>query len=191
MTEIKTELAITPEEAAVLPSLDRGVGSHTAVLRVVIADDHPLFRHAVRGAIERHPGLVLVGEAEDGRQALELIDTLEPDVAVLDHRMPGLTGAEVCEVLQGRKNPPATALVMLSAFEDADLVWGAVSSGAAGYIGKGASPSAICDAIEQVGRGGIAFTKTTSSGVTEGFARHFGRADPGAARTQATRGTTA
>ena len=191
MTEIKTELATTPEEAAVLPSLDRGVGSHTAVLRVVIADDHPLFRQAVRGAIERYPGLVLVGEAEDGRQAIELIDTLEPDVAVLDHRMPGLTGAEVCEVLQRRENPPATALLMLSAFEDADLVWGAVSSGAAGYIGKGASPNAICDAIEQVGRGGIAFTKTTSSGVTEGFARHFGRADPGAARTQGTRGTTA
>lgn len=182
MNEIQTELAITPEEVAALPSLDRGVGNHTAVLRVVIADDHPLFRQAVRGAIERYPGLVLVGEAENGRQAIELIDTLEPDVAVLDHRMPNLTGAEVCEILQGRENRPATVLLMLSAFEDADLVWGAVSSGAAGYIGKGASPTAICGAIEQVGRGGIAFTKSTSSSITEGFARHFGQSDPRSSR---------
>ncbi|MBA2348459.1 MAG: response regulator transcription factor [Solirubrobacterales bacterium] len=177
MTIIKTGLATTAEEVAVLPSLDRGVGNHTAVLRVVIADDHPLFRQAVRGAIERYPGLALVGEAEDGQQALELIDTLEPDVAVLDHRMPALTGAEVCEVLHGREYRPATALLMLSAFEDADLVWGAVSSGAAGYIGKGASPNDICKAIEEVGRGGIAFTPSASSSITEGFARHFGRSD--------------
>lgn len=178
MTKIKTELATTPDEATVLPSLDRGVGNHTAVLRVVIADDHPLFRQAVRGAIERHPGLALIGEAEDGQQALELIDTLQPDVAVLDHRMPTLSGAEVCAELRGREHRPATALLMLSAFEDADLVWGAVSSGAAGYIDKGASPDAICAAIEEVGRGGIAFTKSTSAGMSEGFARHLNRDDP-------------
>ena len=165
-------------EPAVLAGLDRSSGSHTAVLRVLVADDHPLFRQAVCGAIARHPGLALVGEAADGTEALALIDELEPDVAVLDHRMPGLTGAEVCEALQARADRPATALLMLSAFEDSELVWGAVSSGAAGYIGKGASQADICDAIEQVGRGGIAFTPTTGRGISEGFSQHFGRPSP-------------
>jgi len=168
--------AAEPEVAA---ALDRGVGAATAVLRVVVADDHPLFRQAVCGAIDRHPGMTLVGEAADGDAALALIDALEPDVAILDHRMPGRTGAEVCEALQARADRPATALLVLSAFEDAELVWGAVSSGAAGYIGKTASPAAICAAVEKVGRGGIAFTETTGRGVSEGFARHFGRSDGG------------
>jgi two-component system nitrate/nitrite response regulator NarL len=172
MTAIVAPATIDP---AVLPGLDRSSGSHTAVLRVVVADDHPLFRQAVCGAIERHPGLALVGEAADGEEALALIDALEPDVAVLDHRMPGLSGAQVCEALQARDSRPATALLMLSAYEDGELVWGAVSAGAAGYIGKGASQAAICDAIEQVGRGGIAFTPTTGRGISDGFAQHFGR----------------
>jgi len=163
-------------EPAVLAALDRPSGTHTAVLRVIVADDHPLFRQAVCSAIARHPGLALVGEAADGQEALDLIDGLEPDVAILDHRMPGMSGAEVCEALQAREDRPATALLMLSAFEDAELVWGAVSSGAAGYIGKSASQGAICDAIERVGRGGIAFTPTTGRGISEGFAQHFGRA---------------
>ena len=174
MTNTLTPPEPADAEPVVLPGLDRAAGTHTAVLRVVVADDHPLFRQAVCGAIDRHPGLALVGEADDGREALELIDALEPDVAVLDHRMPEMTGAQVCDALQAREHPPATALLMLSAFEDSELVWAAVSFGASGYIGKTAPQSAICDAIEQVGRGGIAFTETTARGVAGGFARHFG-----------------
>ena len=157
------------------PTAEAPVPAGTAVLRVLVADDHPLFRQAVCGAIARHEGLELVGEAGDGEEALELIDALHPDVAVLDYRMPGLTGAEVCEALQSREDRPETSLLLLSAFEDGELVWGAVSSGAAGYIGKGATQAEICEAIEQVGRGGIAFTDATGRGVSEGFARHFGR----------------
>ena len=166
-----TSALASPAPTAEAP--DPGAG--TAVLRVLVADDHPLFRQAVCGAIARHDRLELVGEAGDGEEALELIDALRPDVAVLDYRMPGLNGAEVCEALQSREDRPETALLLLSAFEDGELVWGAVSSGAAGYIGKGATQVEICEAIEQVGRGGIAFTDTTGRGISEGFARHFGR----------------
>jgi two-component system nitrate/nitrite response regulator NarL len=168
-------------EPDTLPALDRGAGSHTAVLRVVVADDHPLFRQAVCSAVARHPGLALVGEAADGEEALALIEALEPDVAVLDQRMPGLRGADVCEALQARTDRPATALLMLSAFEDADLVWGAVSAGAAGYLGKGASQGEICEAIERVGRGGNAFTERTARGLATGLARHVGAGEAGPA----------
>ncbi len=179
MTSVISPPPATSAGSAVLPAPDGGSEARTAVLRVLVADDHPLFRQAVCGAIARHPRLALVGEAADGREALELIDELKPDVAVLDHRMPGMTGAEVCEALQAREQRPATALLMLSAFEDGELVWGAVSSGAAGYIGKSASRAAICEAIEEVGRGGIAVTETTGRGIAEGFAQHFGRSGPG------------
>jgi two-component system nitrate/nitrite response regulator NarL len=120
---------------------------------VLIADDHPLFRRGLAAAVRRDPALELVGEAVDGPEALELVKALDPDVAVLDYRMPGLTGVEVCVRLRGAR----TAVLLLSAFEDGDLVTAALGAGAAGYVGKSASQWKICDAIGRVARGGIAF----------------------------------
>jgi two-component system, NarL family, nitrate/nitrite response regulator NarL len=145
-----------------------------ATLRVLIADDHPLFRLALATAIGRDPGLDLVGQAGDGREALELIDDLEPDVAVLDQRMPELTGREVIAALAAREGGATPAVLVLSAFEDPQLVWRSVSGGAAGYFGKSASAAEICAAIETVGRGGIAFSERSAEGLAQSFARHFG-----------------
>jgi two-component system nitrate/nitrite response regulator NarL len=123
---------------------------------VLVADDHPLFRRGIARAVRRHPALELVGEAVDGTEALELIGALRPDVAVLDFRMPGLTGAQVSAALRGDETA-RTAVLILSAFEDAPLVRAAVGAGASGYISKEASQGEICEAIERVGRGGVAF----------------------------------
>ena len=148
-----------------------------APVRVLIADDHPLFRRGIRFSLECRQEIVVVGEADNGEDALRLIEALEPDVAVLDYRMPGLTGAEVCAALAARADRPATALLLLSAYEDAELVWAAVSAGAAGYVAKTAPAEEICDAVVRVGRGGIAYSDRAAAGVAEGLARHFGR-DP-------------
>jgi two-component system nitrate/nitrite response regulator NarL len=153
--------------------------SEPAPVRVLIADDHPLFRRGIRFSLERRQEIVVVGEADNGEDALRLIEALEPDVAVLDHRMPGLTGAEVCAALAARSDRPATALLLLSAYEDAELVWAAVSAGAAGYVGKSEPAEEICDAVARVGRGGIAYSDRAVAGVAEGLARHFG-GDPDA-----------
>ncbi len=126
-------------------------------LRVLVADDHPLFRRGVARLVQRRAGLELVAEAADGRQALELIDALRPDVAVLDLRMPRLTGLDVCAELRARPAPPPTRVLILSAFEDAALVWDALSAGASGFVGKDAAPATVCAAIEAVGRGEAAF----------------------------------
>lgn len=150
-----------------------------APVRVLIADDHPLFRRGIRFSLECRQEIVVVGEADNGEDALRLIEALEPDVAVLDYRMPGLTGAEVCAALAARADRPATALLLLSAYEDAELVWAAVSAGAAGYVAKTAPAEEICDAVVRVGRGGIAYSDRAAAGVAEGLARHFGR-DPDA-----------
>lgn len=145
-----------------------------APLRVLIADDHPLFRRGTARAIDRQPGFELVGEAMDGHEALALIAALEPDVAVLDQRMPGLTGVEVCAELRRSANPPPTRVLLLSAFEDAEIVSAAVTGGAAGYVGKTASQGELCAAIERVGRGGIAFTAGAAEGVNRAFRRRRG-----------------
>lgn len=158
------------------PTIDpERFGPEAEPLRVVVADDHPLYRRGIARAVARHPQLVLVGEAENGDDALALIAALQPDVAVLDHRMPGLTGTEVCELMHDSDDPLPTAVLMLSAFEDDDLVWNAVGSGAAGYIGKSASHREVCEAILEVGSGGVAYTERTAAAVDAGFDRLFGR----------------
>ena len=91
-------------------------------VRVLIADDHPLFRRGMRRTLECQAEIVVVGEAEDGEQALRLIDELEPDVAVLDYRMPGVTGRGGVRRAGGACGSPASALLLLSAYEDAESV---------------------------------------------------------------------
>jgi two-component system nitrate/nitrite response regulator NarL len=163
-TTATTERVVAPAPVDVTP------------VTVLIADDHPLFRRGIARAIHRHPALELVAEAGDGEEALELITLLEPDVAVLDHRMPGLSGVAVCAALRQRPTPSATAVLLLSAFDDDEIVSAAVRRGAAGYLGKTASQGEICDAIERVGRGGVPFAT-----ATEADDRHDGTdAVPGA-----------
>ncbi|HEY7074382.1 MAG TPA: response regulator transcription factor [Solirubrobacteraceae bacterium] len=153
-----------PAEARVddlVPILER--------IRVVIADDHPLYREAIALAIARDPRLELVGEAGDGEEAYALTLDVAPDVLLLDQRMPGLDGVTVCERLRRHDPPLPTAVLMLSAFDDADVVWRAVSQGAAGFIGKDASASEIREAIRRVAEGRLAFTRKTTDGVNQGF----------------------
>jgi two-component system nitrate/nitrite response regulator NarL len=112
--------------------------------RVLIADDHPLFRDGLARAVGTR--FELVAAVGDGRTALAEIRRLEPDVAVVDLRMPGLSGLEVTA------RSPARVLI-LSAATDSALVYAAVAAGASGYWSKQADRDAICDAIAAVARG--------------------------------------
>lgn len=144
-------------------------------VRVVVAEDHPLFRVGlVRSLADRSLEIAVVGEAEDGLDAFVMIRELEPDIALLDLRMPGLDGIEVCDHVAALDPQPATKLVLLSAFADPQLVWRAIEAGAAGYLDKHASHEAICDAILRVADGGIAFTDRTARGLNAGFADRGG-----------------
>jgi two-component system nitrate/nitrite response regulator NarL len=130
---------------------------------VLIADDHPLYREGLARAISGRPDLELVGEASDGRTALEQIQHLTPDVAVLDMRMPGLRGLEIVEALT--RGGSATRVLVLSAAVESSLVYSAVAAGAAGYWSKDAERDAICDAIAAVARGERVLDPTLQSGV--------------------------
>lgn len=105
-----------------------------AALRVVIADDHPGYRAGLAAAIRAHDGLELVGAAADGQDALEQIRALRPDVAVLDLRMPGLGGLEVCALVAGAG--ATRHVVVLTMFVDRELQSRAREAGARVCLSK-------------------------------------------------------
>ena len=122
-------------------------------MRVVIADDSDAYRSGMARAIRAHDDLDLVGEVDGGVAALAAIIDLQPDVALLDVRMPGLDGLEVCERVRSAEPAPTTRLMLLSAYMDDTLVERAREVGADAYLSKAASRRDICAEAVRVGRG--------------------------------------
>jgi two-component system, NarL family, nitrate/nitrite response regulator NarL len=120
-------------------------------IRVVIADDHPLYRTGLVDTVKRRPELELVGEAEDGAAALEEIRNVGPDVCVLDVKMPGLGGVDVLKTLE--REGLDVRVVFVSAYYDSDVVYGALGSGASGYLSKDSTGDEICDALVAAAHG--------------------------------------
>lgn len=132
-------------------------------VRVLIAEEHPLYREGVVRAVKERPELELVAEAADGREALRLIKELAPDVAVLDVKMPELDGLQVANAVD--RDGMATRVLMLSAFIDRQIVFQAVAAGAAGYLSKDADRREITDAILAVHRGNTVLAPEVQAGV--------------------------
>jgi two-component system, NarL family, nitrate/nitrite response regulator NarL len=123
-----------------------------AAVTVVVADDHPLYRDGLVGAIQARDDLQLVGQASNGREALEVIERCSPDVALLDVKME-IDGPTVMRRMQ--TGGTATRVVFLSAYLDSALIYSALEGGAAGFLSKRADRSAICDALVAAARGEI------------------------------------
>jgi two-component system, NarL family, nitrate/nitrite response regulator NarL len=134
-------------------------------VRVILADDHPLLREGVERAIAAYPSLELVGVASDGREALEEIRRLEPDVAVVDLRMPGLGGMEVVHAVS--RDGLSTRVMFLSGYVDSAVAYRALAEGAMGFITKEAGGKAVCEAIAAVARGEIVLSPEAQSSVAE------------------------
>ena len=130
---------------------------------VVVADDHPIYREGIVRAINERPDLDLVGEAADGRQALDQIQQLSPQVAVLDIRMPGLDGTQVLSAM--RRDGLETEVLFLSAFMEPELAYRTVASGARGYLSKESSRHEVCEAIVTIARGGTALAAEAQAGL--------------------------
>ena len=118
---------------------------------VFVADDHPVFRDGLIRALRSRPEFELVGEAGDGREALEAIKRLAPTVALLDLKMPGLDGGAIAHAL--RRDGVETRVVLISAHAPSELIYRAISLGAAAYLSKEASREDICDTVAAVARG--------------------------------------
>jgi two-component system nitrate/nitrite response regulator NarL len=130
---------------------------------VVVADDHPVYRGAIAGIVEAHPELELVGEAETGRKALELIVGVRPDVAVVDVRMPDLDGIGVLRAVVRDGLP--TRVMLLSAEVDGATAHDAVAAGAAGYVSKQSGAADIGKAIMAVAHGDTVLAPEIQSGL--------------------------
>ena len=141
------------------------MSSNNDRVRVLVADDHPVYREGIVRAIKERPELELVGEAGDGREALDQTKQLEPDVAVLDIRMPGLDGTQVLAAI--RQDSASTEVLFLTAFMEPELAYRTVADGAKGYLSKSAARQEICDAIVTVASGGTALAPEAQEGIAQ------------------------
>ena len=120
-------------------------------VRVVVADDHPLYREGVVRALSGSGQVEIVAEAEDGRKALAEIEEHRPDVALLDYKLPGLDGVAVTHAVVRDGLP--TRVLLLSAFTESGVVFKALETGAAGFVPKEARREQIVDAVLACARG--------------------------------------
>lgn len=122
-------------------------------IRLFLVDDHGLVLQAVRLALEPHPDVEIVGETTSGSEVLPRVAELQPDLVLLDVRMPGLDGLQVLDRLQ--EHHPDTKVVMLSGVEDADLAGEALRRGAKAFLGKGIDPAEVAPVLRQVFEGEV------------------------------------
>ncbi|WP_395293761.1 response regulator [Kitasatospora hibisci] len=139
-------------------------------IRVLVADDHPLYRAGVTRALNQSGQAHVVAEAADGAEALELIRAHEPDVAVVDYQLPELDGIAVVRAVVRDRLP--TRMLLLSAFTDDELIFNAVQEGAVGYLGKDASVNEIVDSVARVFRGGTALPDNLTTALIDQVRRH-------------------
>ena len=132
-------------------------------IRVLVADDHPVYREGIVRAIDERPDLELVGQVSSGREALAEIQRLGPDVALLDIVMPELSGLEVLSALE--RDGLSTQVALLSAHVDSAFAYRAVAAGARGYLSKQAARQEICDAVAAIADGRTAFAPEVQAGL--------------------------
>ncbi|MGI8477475.1 MAG: response regulator, partial [Thermomicrobiales bacterium] len=119
--------------------------------RIMIVDDHPLFRSGLKRILEMDPRLSVVAEASNGHTALHEADINKPAVVILDVQLPGVTGLQIASAL--RRERPTTAIVFLSMHADDDRLFAAIRVGAAAYVTKDAEPQKIVETVHAVLRG--------------------------------------
>lgn len=141
-------------------------------IRVLLADDHTLMRRGLRLIVEQQPDLVVVGEAEDGRQAVALAASLKPDVAVLDIGMPNLNGIEAAKQITDAESG---AVVILSMHADETYILRALKAGARGYLLKDSAESDLVRAIRSVAEGKSYFSPAVSKVLLEDYVKKLQR----------------
>ena len=147
----------------------------TRKVRVVVGDDHPMFREGVVRALVTSGEVDVVAEADDGTTALELIKSHQPDVALLDYRMPGMDGAQVAAAV--RRDELSTRVLLVSAHDESAIVYHALAEGAAGFLPKESSRTEIVNAVLNCAKGRDVISPELAAGLAGEIRR---RAEPAA-----------
>lgn len=119
--------------------------------RILLVDDHEVVRLGLKALLERHPNFEVVGEASTSREAVEKVHSMNPDVVVMDIRLPGGSGIEACQEITVKN--PDTKVIMLTSYAEDEMLFSAIRAGAAGYVLKQIGGEDLVRAIEAVGRG--------------------------------------
>ena len=146
-------------------------------IRILVADDHPVYRDGLRALAARSPDLELVGEAANGTDAVAMAEQTLPDVILMDLRMPGMTGIEATRAILDRR--PETRILILTMSEDDDSLFAAMRAGARGYLPKDADSEELIRAIRAAALGEVIFGASIASRLQAFFAPTRARAaDP-------------
>lgn len=146
-------------------------------IRVVLADDHTLVRAGIRALLEKLPDVHVVAEASDGREAVHLVTTTQPDVVLMDIAMPGLNGLEATRRLV--KEFPAIRVLILSMHKNEEYVWQALRAGAVGYLLKDADLAELALAITAVTHGETYLSPPISKHVIREYVQRVGGEETG------------
>lgn len=138
-------------------------------IRILIADDHALFRQGVRRLLEAAPELQVVGEASSGHEALRLVEELAPDIVLLDVSMPGPSGIEVARVI--KTTSPRSRVIILTVFTNEEYLFEAIKAGAMGYLLKDSSPEDLLRAVRVVAEGEGLLAPAMAAKIFKEFAR--------------------
>ncbi|WP_109829323.1 response regulator [Reichenbachiella versicolor] len=118
------------------------------VIKIVLADDHEIFRNGLKQLIDKEPDMQVIGEASNGNEALELLDSLRPDLIILDINMPEMNGLEAAQKV--KKNHESTRIVIFSLYDNEDYVIKALNVGASGFLLKDTSNKIFLNALRAV-----------------------------------------
>jgi two-component system nitrate/nitrite response regulator NarL len=136
-----------------------------ARVSVYVGEDHPIYLEGLVRALAQRPEFEVVGSSHDGRDALHQIRALQPDVAILDEHMPGLTGNDVLQAIS--RDALATRVIMLTASLDSAVVFRAVANGVRGYLTKDSDRTTICDVVAAVARGQTVLAPEVQAGLAD------------------------
>lgn len=139
----------------------------TQTIRVLLTDDHPVVRAGIRAELERLPGVTVVAEASDGREAVDLVKEHKPDVVFMDISMRGLNGLEA--TARVTKEVPGVRVIVLSVHQNEEYFWGALKAGASGYLLKNSATRELSAALQRVVQGEIYLAKEISKRLVTKF----------------------
>ncbi len=144
--------------------------ARTTVVRILLVDDQPLLRAGFRMILDAQPDLSVVGQASDGREALEMVERCRPDVVLMDVRMPGVNGIDATTQLAARH--PDVRVLILTTFDVDEYVFAGLKAGASGFLLKDAQPEELVAAVRAVASGDAVVAPTATRRLIDAFLPH-------------------